>query len=438
MMKPSFLSLTTFFSSSNCIAPAETRSQDYLIGLRGTLVLQSFFFVFFQAFLPTALPDANNTTGPRYQTILRQSFSILFANEALIYSWVIFLSARTICIPYLFHRTRQVCASSIFRRCVRLWIPTFVAYSLAAAAFSSLSTDYITDFLTRTGNFSINTPLRLRNFLLYFNSLFEIFWVTRDYASQAANNAFPSGTLWIVSLLFQQGYTVYMIMLTVPYTRTTWRWKTLIVFIAAAYWVQSWAWYSVTALLIADAVFNMDFQSRSRNGFRCAGVQVPLWPLYVAATFTGYLVQFLFIAWHPSSRKNELYAHMSAYSGGLSDDRLNAWHKLARIDNYLIIVGLMLLVETFEWPRTVLRSKPLVALGRRSFSVFLTQSIIIYSAGIKMWLHLNKSGTPDATNTFAVFCVCVPLVALTSELFYRVVDIPSIIFAKNFWTWMTK
>jgi len=370
IMKPSFppLSLPTFFSSSSGVAPAETRDQDYLIGLRGTLVFPSFLFVFFQAFLPTALPDANNTQGPLYQTILRKSFSVLFANEALIYSWIIFLSARTICIPYLATRTREACASSVVRRCIRLWIPTFVAYSLAAAAFSTVSTEYITDFLRRTDNISANPPFRLRNFLLYFNSLFEVFWVTRDYASQAANNAFPSGTLWIVSLLFQQGYTVYMIMVIVPYTRTAWRVKTLALFIVAAYWVQSWAWYSVTGLLIADAVFNMDFQSRSRRGFQCAGVQIPTWPLYVAATFTGYLLQFLFISWDPARRKNELYAHMSVYSGGLSNDSLNALHKLARLDNYLVIVGVMLLVETFDWPRTVLRTKPLVALGRRSFS----------------------------------------------------------------------
>lgn len=361
-------SLKTFFSSSDSVSATKTRHQDYLIGLRGTLVFQSFLFVFFQAFLPAALPDANNTDGPLYQIVLRKSFSVLFANEALIYSWIIFLSARTICIPYLSNNAREVCASSVFRRCIRLWIPTFVAYSFAAAAFSTSSTDYITDFLSLTGNVSTNTPFRLSNFLLYFNSLFEVFWVTRDYASQAANNAFPSGTLWIVSILFQQGYTVYMTMVIVPYTRSSWRLKALVVFVLAAYWVQSWAWYSVTGLLIADAVFNMDLQSKSRDGVRVAGVKIPIWPLYAVMAFTGYLLQFLFISWSPAMRKNELYAHISVYYGDLSNDRLNALHKLARIDNYLIVVGVMLLIETFEWPRSVLRSKPLVALGKRSFS----------------------------------------------------------------------
>ncbi|KAI8935845.1 hypothetical protein NX059_007362 [Plenodomus lindquistii] len=426
------------FSSAFEVPSAANRDQDYLIGLRGTLVIQSFLFVFFQAFLPTAVPDSNNTDGPLYQKALRKSFSVLFANEALIYSWIIFLSARTLCLPYLTNSAREVCASSVFRRCIRLWVPTFIAYSLAAAAFSTSSTEYITEFLTLTGNVSTNTPLRFRNFLIYFNSLFNIFWLNKDYAAQAANSAFPSSTLWIVSVLFQQGYTVYMTMVIVPYTRTSWRVKALLLFIVTAFWVQSWAWYSVTGLLIADAVVNMHFQSRSRHGFQIAGLQVPIWPLYVATAFTGYLLQFLFISWNPGMRKNELYGHTGLYTGGEMNKDLDESQKLARVDNYLIMVGVMLLIETFEWPRNILRSKAFVALGRRSFSVFLVQSIVIYTAGIKLWLHLNKLGTSDTLNTFAVFCACAPAVALASEVFYRLIDIPSIAFARVSWAWMTK
>ena len=77
--------------------------------------------------------------------------------------------------------------------------------------------------------------MRLRNFLLYFNSLFEIFWVNKRYASQAANDVFPSGTLWIVSVLFQQSYTVYITMIIVPNTRTSWRVKAMLAFIVAAF-----------------------------------------------------------------------------------------------------------------------------------------------------------------------------------------------------------
>lgn len=62
----------------------------------------------------------------------------------------------------------------------------------------------------------------------------------------------------------------------------------------------------------------------------------------------------------------------------------------------------------------------------------------MYTAGIKIYLHLNASGTSNALNTFACFCACAPLVALSSEVFYRIIDVPSVAIAKEFWGWMTK
>ena len=357
-----------FTSPSSHHATNIAIKQDYLIGLRGLFVVQSFLFVFFQTFLPAAVPDSKNVEGPTYQIVLRKTFSVLFCNPSLIYGWIIFLSARTICLPYLANKTREVGASSIFRRGVRLWIPTFIAYSLTAAAFSTASTDYISEFLESTGNLSTSAPLRMRNFLVYFNSLFDIFWLNKDYHLQAANRVFPSGTLWIVSVIFQQSYTVYMTMVIVPATRTSWRVKAMLAFIIAAFWVQSWAWYSVTGLLIADAVFNMDFQFRSRKGLEVGKLSLPLWPLYAAMLFTGVVLQFLFISWKTDMRGNELHGHTGIYTGGMLNERMDEDQPMARVDNYLIILGSMLLIETFEWPRSVLCGEFFVALGRRSFS----------------------------------------------------------------------
>lgn len=336
--------------------------------MRGVLVLQSFLFVFFQVFLPTAVPDSKNEDGPPYQVILRKSFSVVFLNESLIYSWIILLSARTIALPYLSNTTREICASSVFRRSVRLWVPTFVAFSIAVAAFTAADTTYITDFMAHTGNISTESPRRIRSFLVYLNSLFDIFWVTKGYSNQAAAKAFPSGTLWVVSVLFQQSYTVYMTMIIVPYTRVSWRVQALTMFILAAFWVQSWAWYSVTGLLIADAVINMDLQVKSRTGVKAGKIIVPMWPLYAAFVLTGIILQFLFISWKPSMRNNEHHGHTSLYTEGLNNAEQNFDQPLPRVDNYFFMLGAMLLIETYELPQRVLRSRALVALGRRSFS----------------------------------------------------------------------
>jgi len=276
----------------------------------------------------------------------------------------------------------------------------------------------------------------MRNFLVYFNSLFEIFWMTKSYNIQAANQAFPSGTMWIVSVLFQQSYTVYMTMIIVPYTRAAWRTKALLVFILAAFWVQSWAWYSVTGLLIADAVLNMDFAVRSRTGFKISRLRVPMWPFYLAIALTGTILQFLFISWKPSMYKNEHQAHTSVYTEGLNNEKQDLDQPLARIDNFLFMLGIMLLIETYELPQTVLRSRVLVAIGRRSFSTFLVQSTIIYSIGINFWLYVDSKGNSEVVSNLATFFVCAPIVAIASEIFYRLVDLPSIRAAKGFWDFM--
>ncbi|KAJ4987806.1 hypothetical protein SVAN01_06686 [Stagonosporopsis vannaccii] len=437
-MKSQLLStpLASVFSTAKSLSSTRIASQDYLVGLRGILVLQSFLFVFFQSFLPTAVPDSKNEDGPFYQIVLRKSFSVIFCNESLIYSWIILLSARTIALPYLGNMTREVCASSVFRRTIRLWTPTFVAFSVAVAAFTATDTTYIDNFITRTGNLSTETPMRMRNFLVYFNSLFDIFWINKGYSFQAANKAFPSGTLWIVSVLFQQSYTVYMTMIIVPYTRASWRIKALVVFILAAFWVQSWAWYSVTGLLLTDAVLNMDLQVKSRTGLQVGKFNVPLWPLYGTFVLTGIIMQFLFISWKPSMRNNEHHGHTSLYTEGLNNAEQDLDQPLARVDNYFFILGVMLLIETYELPQRLLRARVLVALGRRSFSVFLVQSIIIYTVGIKLWMYMDGAGVSSAVSTLASFIACASSVALASEIFYRIVDLPSIAAAKASWTFM--
>lgn len=73
-----------------------------------------------------------------------------------------------------------------------------------------------------------------------------------------------------------------------------------------------------------------------------------------------------------------------------------------------------------------------------SEGVFLIQPLIIYTAGIKLFMHMAASGTNRGLATFACFAVCVPLVALASEVFYRLFDIPSMAVAKEAWAWIRK
>jgi hypothetical protein len=63
-------------------------------------------------------------------------------------------------------------------------------------------------------------------------------------------------------------FTIYMTMVIIPYTRRSWRVKGAFFFIITAWWVQSWAWYSITGLLLADVTTNMDFKVKAQRGIK--------------------------------------------------------------------------------------------------------------------------------------------------------------------------
>jgi NCAIR mutase (PurE)-related protein len=48
------------------------------------------------------------------------------------------------------------------------------------------------------------------------------------------------------------------------------------------------------------------------------------------------------------------------------------------------------------------------------------------------------AGMNGAASSFVCFLVCAPLVAVTAEVFYRLVDLPSVVLARGFWAFMTK
>jgi hypothetical protein len=70
--------------------------------------------------------------------------------------------------------------------------------------------------------------------------------------------------------------------------------------------------------------------------------------------------------------------------------------------------------------------------------VFLVQSIIIYTVGIKLWMLMDGARVNSSISILASFVACASSVAVASEMFYRLVDLPSIAAAKTFWAWMIR
>ena len=346
-------------------------NQDYLVGVRGVLTIMSFLWVFLQTFAPAAVKGSANTTGPAYQIALRKSLSILFWNDSLIYSSILFLSARTICLPFLLDPTKITLASAVVRRGIRLWLPTAAALIVCYVVFTKvLGQDYLRTFATQTSNVSMSDDLYLMpSSLANFNSLFNLFWITHELSYQAGNWAFPTQTLWLISAVFQQSYTVFATMVVIPFTRTSWRVTAALVFILTAWWVYSWAWFSISGLLLADAVVNMDFKAQ------CQSHRVRTYVIAGVCLVAGYVMQFIWVAARPDLANAEINYHTGLYNTG----GLYTWNDqtapLLRADNYLVIIGFFLLLESTDWLQAVFRNRVLVLMGKRSYSKSPTPSI---------------------------------------------------------------
>ena len=338
--------------------------QDYLLGLRGCLAVMSFLWVFLQTFAPAAVAHSANDTGPESHLGLRKSLSVLFWNDSLIYNSIIFLSARMICLPFLLNLSKIQLASTVLRRGLRLWFPVCTALIVVWIAFSlNLGNQYLYEFADLTGNNSMAKDIYiLPTHLTHFNSIFDIFWVTHDFNSQAGNWAFPTQTLWIVSVLFQQSYTVYAAMAIIPYTRKSWRLVGAAFFIITAWWVYSWAWFSITGLLLADLVVDMDLRARcQRHRVFALGTAVVL----LAA---GFAMQFIWAAARPDLYPSEIYYHTGLYTTG----GVYTWNDTTapqlRADCYLAIVGFHVLLESSSILRKIFANPVFKFLGNRSFS----------------------------------------------------------------------
>ena len=346
--------------------------QEYLLGFRGLLVIESFLWTFLITFAPNTVKDATiSVDGPTWQIVLRKTLSVLFWNGTLIYSFFLFLSARSLAIPFFKSPSRVAIAGALVRRGIRLVIPVAVSLAIVTTALASLGTEYIDNFKTFTNNIAISTPYFLKNAFVYFNSVYQLFWVTNTFFTQSGNYAFPSETIWIINLIYSQSFTVFILMVIVPYTRRAWRVRMAFPFVLTAWWVQSWAWYTVTGLLFADMVMNMDFKTRAQRGIPIPigkGLRVPTWIPALVIMLAGLVMQYLWTAWKPGMVLDELMYHTNPYANTELNVNIDPREPQARNDNYLFILGFWFLFETYDFIQFFFRNPVLVYLGKRSLS----------------------------------------------------------------------
>lgn len=360
------IGISELITAKHISQPGERR-HSYITGLYGVLAIESFIWTYFSTFIPALV--SSQTDGPAYQTILRAIFSVPFWNTTLIGNFFIILSLRNVAVTFLEKPTGQSFSGTVVRRMIRMPLIICMASGMATLIFSQIGVEFITQFKNTLPNESISTPAKVYNGLAAVNSLFNFFWITTDFQSQAANAFWPTATLWVQSIIYYQSFTTYFLMIILPFTRPRWHFSGLALFALGSFWMESWGWYSATGLLLADIAVNSQVREEFLQGFEVKdGFRIPYWIFAAIAGAAGIAVKYIFtviprlqnslLVLHPYLDLSENYSASSVAAEG----------SYARFDDWLLIVGIMLLIELFPRMQKALSSKPLVFLGQRAFS----------------------------------------------------------------------
>lgn len=349
-------------------APSSRLSQDYLYGLRGLLAVESFLWLFLKTFVPALV--TNEVSGPTHQVIVRKVFSVLFWNESLISSFFIILSARSVCIHFFQEPTARSFARSLVTRPIRIGVPLALALAFSISIFSSIDTAYINVAAESLKNPSLTAPTMPSTALAAFNSIWDVLWIVRDFGEQMANQTFPGATMWAPSLIYSQSYTVYIAMVILPFTRAAWHIQAIAIFSIGSFWFDSWGWYSAAGLFIADISFNPTLRTRLSRGIKLGeNISFPYWVLAIFSTIAGLAMKYIWVAAFPQHLRAELVLHPSLHlSQDLNTQNFQTDQAYARLDDYLIVVGILILFEMSSRMRSLFSSRFLVEIGKRSLS----------------------------------------------------------------------
>ena len=421
-------------------AEQEQKTVGYLEGLKGVFAFEAFLWLFLRCIVPGATFEGltENGSAPRYESVLREVFSPLFWDGHLQASAFVILATRIVCIRFLTNKDSMSMAGTLFRRGLRLFVPVIVAMALVKITQSAGAFTFIPMLREATGNNVPEEPYALPGALGWWNATFNLFWFIDGV--QAGVKAFPGGMMWIVSVVYQQSYTVYMIALVLPYMTKNWRLWGPIAFAFVSWWLTSWAWYGTTGLVFAELAINHDLQARAKKGFSLPKTtrRLPYWVLPGLSLAVGIILKYVYEDAEPTKINNELIFHSPIYGGGLNRD-YDINQPQQRASSWFLMVGILLIVEASPVAQKIMGNPLFRYLGRLSFGWFLTMSILMYGAGIQLFLRfltIDHFARPIAQ--LIVFLVMLPVTLLCADLFTRLVDNPSKWLANALFDWFRK
>jgi hypothetical protein len=389
--------------------PDSSETRLHLYGLRGILALCGVTTVFVQTFIPALV--SSKAHGPAYQKVLRIIFSPVIWDEPLITSFFLVLSCHSIALRFLGSPTPASFSGSIIRRVIRMALVISLSCGLAFGIFGGVGTAHIDQFKQMLPNEQITAPQIPENGLVALNAIFNIFWVVRDFYSQAANTLWPTQTLWTLSLIFYQSWTVYFLMIILPYTRPSWHSGALALFALGSFWICSWGWYSAAALLLADYVKSPTLRIRLDEGlmiYKRLEWKLPYSFVGGVMIVAGFAMRFTW-AVLPRYYNKELILRPSLHlSENNSVAGFAAGDPYARLDNFFVIFGILLLSETSALLRRCLSCKPLVFLGKRSLSAFGPHSTVLFYQ-LTSFFQASSSRRASSFGLQGSSCTCISM-----------------------------
>ena len=346
-------------------------NQDYLTGLRGLVAVESFVWLFFHTFVPALVSNSATDPQPTYQVVLRNILSPLLWDASLIYSFFIILSSRTVCIHFLQDASTPKFARTLISRPIRIGIPISIALAISISIFSTIDTSYVSQAAFAIRNSNLSAPVKIVDATQGFNSIYNLLWVYRDFYTQMGNTLWPSNTLWVVSLIYYQSYTTFIFMVILPFTRPGWHLQGLIWFGLGSFWFNTWGWYSAIGLLMADLSINPALRSAVARGIKLpkASFRLPYWVIAVLSVAIGVAMKYVWIAAFPNHLNAELHIHPARYLQPKDNlGNLDEEQPYPRLDNFLIVMGILLMLELSGRMQQWLSLRVLKYLGNRSLS----------------------------------------------------------------------
>lgn len=158
-------------------------------------------------------------------------------------------------------------------------------------------------------------------------------------------------------------------MVILPFTRPKWHVQGLALFALGSFWMGQWGWYSATGLLLADITTNEVLKAELKMGLKVFGDhRIPYWAIAVLSASIGVALKYAFVV-RPQYMNSLLYLHPYLdLSESFSRADYAAEGPYPRLDDWFVIVAILIVVELFEAAKFYLSFKPLVWLGERSFS----------------------------------------------------------------------